>query len=196
MDMEYTSLTSLSAKNRDVLYDAKNSGVLIVRDSFIVEQKTLTLLAGCSWILKDHQEINNGQEHFVPTIGDIALQQKIRKFLEKAADIKKILIDGDSTGIIEYGFTRYPVSTQGALYHKDFSKNKNCIVTFFFGPTTFCVADNKTGLYERRYEIQPGDILLMRGPRDDSEREKALRPIHKIGKVPQILYTLEIREID
>ena len=147
------------------------------------------------FILKDHQEINNGQEYWNCSNGEYHNNPTVKKLLELYRGIRLHFPSELKDTKLEYGFTRYPISKSGAAFHRDFSRNVNCIVTFFFGETTLYIADNKDGLNSREYQISAGDIIVMRAPRGTSSVEKEKRPVHAIGVVPEVLYTFEIREV-
>lgn len=95
---------------------------------------------------------------------------------------------------LECGFTEYPASDQGAEFHLDFSRNVTCTITFFSGYTIFYMADDKQGKNLKKFPIRPGDVLIMRAPRSVSKSERAMRPIHAIGIVPEKFHAFEVRE--
>jgi hypothetical protein len=140
------------------------------------------------FVLKDHQEINNGQEYYNCTgIGD----EQIEKLLQIYHSIQKSFSCEIKETVLEYGFTRYPVSRQGSAFHRDFSSNVRCVVTFFFGETSLIAAKNK-----KEYMVSCGDIIVMRAPRNYMKEEVSMRPVHAIGRVRETLYTFEVREVD
>ena len=138
---------------------------------------------------KEEKYIQNNQEVsvvFNGPFGDMhpfidpqerALHQlcyKIRNEIAKYSDIP--LVAGDR---LETKLIKYPVSKLGVGAHKDLSSNKHCIILFnFYGTTTFYTAKDKERSGEKAYLVEPGDIVLMRGPRNESEND--IRPTHYV----------------
>jgi len=196
----YCSLSDLVAK-KDMLYSPAFPGILIVRDR-VISKALLCItkkIEHGAFTLKEYPHINNGQTyyHFVPTealmkTGDLA----VKSFVELEQLIRSKIAVRIPESEMQYGFTRYPVSMQGAAFHIDFSYNGNCTITFFFGYTSIFVAQNKNGEGKVKYGIEPGDIVIMRAPRDTSSEEIALRPIHAVSSVSEAFYAFEAREVN
>ncbi len=185
------SISKLHPNVIEKFYESQNSGVLILRDSKFFS-KLLFVLSKEDEIqfhLKDHQEINNGQEYVV-------VDNEISGYLLKIYEKIQMKFPSElSTAHIEYAFTKYPISEQGAEFHIDFSYNMNFITTFFFGDTVFLIADDKSGTNKKEYQMHAGDILIMRGPQNQTDEEKSKRPIHAIREVKEILLTFEVRQV-
>lgn len=171
----------------DGLYDERHNGIVVL--SGVIPQKKIAEIVmhieTLPFVPKEHQHINNGQEqccYVEPYL--IEIYEQIRRVIPK-----------HPRSVLDYSCTKYPISEQGAYFHRDFSWNVNCIVTFFFGATTVAVAEDKLGLNKKEYPVYAGDILIMRGPRDTTESEKSLRPIHAVGEVPTLMYAFEVREV-
>ncbi|MEO5646345.1 MAG: hypothetical protein ABIO57_01075 [Candidatus Paceibacterota bacterium] len=164
-------------------------GVVILKNVLSVNDVTHIVadIARQQFVLKEHQEINNGQEHCQYShLLLIDMYQKV---------VAALPLNALATSL-DCSCTKYPVSLSGSAFHKDFSWNTGFVLTFFFGETVFCVADTREGGNTRVYTVKAGDAVVMRAPRNYSATEIALRPIHAIGVVPNILYTFEIRQVD
>lgn len=181
------SSKKLNKERIDRFYEPDHSGIIIIHDEILGKKiiQEFKKIVHEKFTLKDHQDINNGQYYYS---GD----NKV--FLKIYNDLRKRFPSTEAETILDCSFTKYPVSNQGAEYHQDFSKNMICTVTFFSGYTECLVADTKQGKNRIVLPIRPGDILIMRAPRNNSESEKLLRPIHAIGTVPDVLYSYEIRQ--
>lgn len=96
---------------------------------------------------------------------------------------------------LESKLIKYPVSTLGVGAHKDLSSNVNAIILFnLYGKTTFYTASDKDRSNEKGYSVEPGDIVIMRGPRVPEEND--LRPIHYVLDIEEERLVFVCREIE
>lgn len=118
------------------------------------------------------------------------LYYKIRNEIEKYSEIpfKK----GDR---LETKMIKYPVSNLGVGAHRDLSSNVNCVILFnLYGTTTFYTASDKKRGNEKAYLVEPGDVVIMRGPRNETENN--LRPIHYVLDISEERLVFVCREIE
>lgn len=196
----YCILADVHAGISEQLYASTGRGVVIVRDE---ELRDIVIELGASiehqaFDLKEYQHINNGQTYYhfePPTESSNTSDRAVKSLIALEQTIRSAIAPRFPESVLEYGFTRYPVSSQGAAFHVDFSYNVNCVITFFFGDTSIWVADTKEGDNKTEYSINAGDIVVMRSPRNFQKEEIALRPIHAIGAVSTVLYAFETREV-
>ena len=178
--MMLDDIKKLNSDRINKFYEPDHSGIIIIHD----EKLSKKILAEFrkikheKFILKDHQNINNGQSSY---------SANNPLFMKIYQGIRKRIPWASENTTVESSFTKYPISNQGATPHRDFSHNLVCTITFFSNYSEF-----KT--HKICLPIRPGDILIMRAPRDNSVLEKSLRPIHAIGIVPETMYTYEIRQ--
>lgn len=89
----------------------------------------------------------------------------------------------------------YKKGSCGIGPHIDNSFSVNIIfICIISGMNEFCVSADKKKRKEKKMEISPGDIILMRGPRSDGERD--MRPIHYVEKILEDRYIITFREIN
>jgi hypothetical protein len=196
----YCTLADIHAGISEQLYAPTNRGLVIIRDG---ELRDIVVELGASiehqtFDLKEYQHINNGQMyyHFEPLIEfSSASDRAVKSLVALEHTIRSAIAAKFPESVFEYGFTRYPVSAQGAAFHMDFSYNVNCVITFFFGDTSIWIADTKEEDNKTEYSINAGDIVIMRSPRNFQKEEIALRPIHAIGAVSTAFYAFETREV-
>lgn len=96
---------------------------------------------------------------------------------------------------IEIKLIHYPISKLGVDIHKDLSSNLNIIVFFnLIGRNSVMTYDDKQGNAPVPHPVRPGDISIMRGPRDKGEAD--IRPYHAVKEVNEPRTVMVIREID
>lgn len=134
-----------------------------------------------------------GKKGVLTSVQEIALHTiyyKIKNELAKYSEIT--LKQGDR---LETKLIKYPISELGVGAHKDFSSNINCIAIFnLYGTTKFYTATDKKRSNEKAYLVEPGDILLMRGPRNSEENE--MRPIHYVLEIKEERLAFICREVE
>lgn len=175
------------------------SSVYIVRDEHIAKAvlRIAEDIQHKAFSIKEYPHINNGQKYYhleVPQHTKTKTDLAVMTLIELESLVRSKVATCFPGTIMEYGFTQYPVSTLGASLHKDFSYNMNCTITMFFGATSMYVVDSSDT--KREYQINKGDIVIMRAPRDYTKEEIAMRPLHGIGPVAESLIAFEAREVN
>lgn len=156
---------------------------------------------------KEEKYIQNSQEVGVAYHGvfeslsritdqqEIALHMLFHKIREGIKQYSTVPFE--SGDLLEVKSMKYAVSNLGIGAHKDMSSDRNVIVVLnLYGTTTFYTATDKNRSNEKAYLIEPGDIVIMRAPRNMSKAERALRPIHYILDIAEPRAALIFREID
>lgn len=176
-----------------------NTSICIVRDEHIAKAllRITREVQHQAFSIKEYPHINNGQNYYhleasqhTKTKTDLAVTTLIK--LESL--IRSKVATRFPGTIMEYGFTQYPASSLGASLHKDFSYNMNCTITMFFGATSMYVADSSDT--KKEYQINEGDIVIIRAPKNHTKEEIAMRPLHGIGPVSQSFIAFEAREVN
>lgn len=193
--MIFSSLSSLTDEVYEKFYKEGEDGVIVIQGGITSKMVSgmLQMLQEKTFTLKDHQHINNGQSEYCFTPSDRE-QTSLRKILDVYRHVQTRLCV-KNLGFLDCSATRYPESSCGAAFHQDFSHNRFCVVTFFLGDGEYMIASDRSGKDTKKYKVTPGDILLMRAPRDGSVEEKVRRPIHGVGTSIQEFYTIEIRNV-
>lgn len=197
----YKKLNQLNKDVVDAFYAPAEPGILVIRDEFL-SRPLLSFVKHIEhqeFSIKEYPHINQGQTYYHFAIPK-EIETKSDFVIKTLVDIEYLIrskVSGkNKKTILEYGFTRYPVSSQGATAHVDFSYNVNCTITFFFGKTTMNIAKTKEEKSGVEYVIEPGDIVVLRAPRSFEEKEVSLRPVHAVGAVEKELLAFEAREVD
>jgi len=200
----------ITQKNVHDLYSEQTDGILILKDivySVIPKEKIVAWYKekGKGFVRKDEKYIENNQEVSLvfndefEKIYDVEneverklheLYLLVRSELEKYSDLS--FTQGDR---LETKLIKYPVSKLGVGAHKDLSSNINCVVLMdLYGSTNFYTATDKQRTNERRYLVEPGDIVIMRGPR--AKEESHLRPVHYVLDIEEERLVFVCREIE
>jgi hypothetical protein len=188
----------LDEKAIEYFYNPLNYGVIVLRDKAIAS-RMMTLYESVEhkeFELKEHQDVNNGQKHYLFYLHERHLDFGLLGLLELYKWVRRPFGIYSRKTKLDYGVTEYPESGEGAKLHADFSYNVQVVVTMVFGETEFVVACDKEGNVSKTYSLLAGDILFMRAPRNQTVAERAMRPVHGFGKVTKTTHTLEIREVD
>lgn len=189
----YQKLDSLDEKILEA------NSICIVRDEHIAKAalRIVAEIQHQAFSVKEYPHINNRQRYYhlesplhIKTKTDLA----VTTLIELESLVRSKVATRFPGTIMEYGFTQYPVSSLGASLHKDFSYNMNCTITMFFGATSMYVVDSSDT--KREYQINKGDIVIMRAPRGYTKEEIAMRPLHGIGPVAESLIAFEAREVN
>lgn len=154
---------------------------------------------------KEEKYIQNNQEVSVVYNGPFGVMQtfnspqesalhnlyyKIRSEINKYSEVP--LKQGDR---LETKLIKYPISELGVGAHKDLSSNINFIVVMnLYGTTTFYTSSDKKRSHEKAYVVEPGDIMIMRGPRTAAEHDN--RPIHYVLDIKEERLVFVCREIE
>ena len=89
----------------------------------------------------------------------------------------------------------YPPSELGVGAHRDLSSNINAVILMnIYGTVNFYTSSDKNRSDEKKYTVEPGDIMIMRGPRNKSEND--FRPLHYVLDVPEERLVFVCREIE
>jgi hypothetical protein len=89
----------------------------------------------------------------------------------------------------------YPQGSVGIGPHRDNTFSVNFVIIFVFsGTNDFYTSIDKDRSEEKCHTIRPGDCIIMRGPRDISE--KCMRPIHYVKDILEDRYIVTFREIN
>jgi len=179
-------------------YNPLNYGVLVLKDKALQSRvmKLYESVRHKKFELKSDQHVNNGQRQYLFYYHERELNEGLLSILEVYKHVRKPFGTYEYPTELDYGVTEYPKSKEGAKLHVDFSYNVQVVITIVFGHGTFVVANSKDGEVFREYNLEPGDIIFMRAPRNRSSGERELRPVHGMGLVPKKFHTLEIREVD
>jgi hypothetical protein len=91
---------------------------------------------------------------------------------------------------------RYPKGSAGITPHRDESQYVNLISIFVLaGEAPFGISFDRQKTSVIEFPASCGDLVLLRAPRDRSDpRERAMRPMHYVGRVAQERYSLTFRE--
>ncbi len=192
------------------LYSPKTDGILHIKGAVykILDNEKLKDWYQKRWQdfeKKDEKYIENNQEVAVVYNGpyeqmgaaaspqEIAFHQLFRMIRKELSLYSNVpLVEGDR---LETKLIKYPVSKLGVGAHKDLSSNINAIVLFnLYGTTTFYTADDKNRSNEKAYLVEPGDIVIMRGPRNKKEND--IRPIHYVLDIAEERLVFVCREIE
>lgn len=191
-------------------YSPKTDGVHIFKGllyKYLPKEKLLDWYQKCKHTLeaKEEKYIANNQKVSLVFNGSpdemTAADQKIGVPIHKLyAEIREAVMQCSDTAFttgdrVETKLILYPPSTLGVGPHKDLSSNVNLIVLMnIYGTTKFYTAEDKEGKGEKVYMVEPGDVLIMRGPRNQSEKE--LRMTHYVKDVDEERLVFVCREID
>lgn len=89
----------------------------------------------------------------------------------------------------------YPMGSSGIKPHRDTEHSVNCVVIFVVsGNNKFFAAKDKACKNVTEFPTQPGDVIIMRGPRNIGD--SLPRPIHYIGEVKQPRYVIICRHVN
>jgi hypothetical protein len=89
----------------------------------------------------------------------------------------------------------YGTGSLGIGPHRDNSFSVNFIAIYVIsGSNKFCTAKDKLRNGEVHFDTTPGDLVLMRAPRNPNEN--CLRPIHYIDEIENDRYIVVFREIN
>lgn len=89
----------------------------------------------------------------------------------------------------------YAAGCYGIGPHRDNTFSVNFTAVFIsMGRNPFSVARDKKRMDEKQLVVEPGDIILMRAPR--TEDEKDLRPVHYVENIVADRYSITFREIN
>ncbi|MEK7642800.1 MAG: hypothetical protein AAB392_03330 [Patescibacteria group bacterium] len=89
----------------------------------------------------------------------------------------------------------YKVGSLGIGPHRDNSFSINFVAIYIIsGSNEFCTARDKSKNEEIQFETVPGDLVLMRAPRNPAEND--LRPIHYVGEIKSDRYIVVFRNIN
>lgn len=89
----------------------------------------------------------------------------------------------------------YEAGSAGIGPHRDNSFSVNFTAIYILsGDNKFCGARDKTKDGEVQFDVLPGDVVLMRGPRNISEND--IRPVHYIERIQSGRYIVIYREIN
>lgn len=203
-------MLGITKEKVSALYDPHTDGILHIKGALyrILNTKKLQEWYQKKWHdfeKKDEKYIENNQEVAVVYNGpfahieghqspqEIALHQLFRSIRKELARHSSVpLKTGDR---LETKLIKYPVSTLGVGAHKDLSSNINAVVLFnLYGTTTFYTASDKNRSDEKAYHVEPGDIVIMRGPRNAEENN--IRPIHYVLDIIEERLVFVCREIE
>jgi len=203
-------LLNFNKETIDAFYSAKSDGILHLKGVLysVLNQEKLCQWYQKRWALfekKEEKYIQNNQEVSVVYNGpfmqhrpdspaqEIALHNLYYKIRSEIAKYSSVPFQqGDR---LETKLIKYPVSPLGVGAHKDLSSNINAIVLFnFYGTTNFYTASDKSRSGEKAYRVEPGDIVIMRGPREKQEAD--LRPIHYVLDIEEERLVFVCREIE
>jgi dihydroneopterin aldolase len=205
-----SSMLNITAEKVRQFYDAKTDGVLHLKGvlyDFLDKEKVRDWYnkKAETFEKKEEKYIQNNQE--VSVVANVPfgamqsfsnpqeaalhnLYYKIRKEIAKHSAVP--LKQGDR---LETKLIKYPVSTLGVGAHKDLSSNINFITVMnLYGTTMFYTSSDKNRSDEIGYKVEPGDIVIMRGPRNASEND--LRPIHYVLDIQEERLVFVCREIE
>ena len=91
------------------------------------------------------------------------------------------------------GIHWYGAGSFGMGVHRDYSIDINLICSFTLSSNTrFYVHANKQGLGTQAFEVTPGSVILMRGPRRLEEHD--YRPYHSVDRVTEDRFALLFRQ--
>lgn len=192
------------------LYSETTDGILILKNVLysIVPKEDIVAWykeKGKGFVRKDEKYIENNQEVSL-VFNDVfekiyVVENKVERLLhELYLQIRAELESRSSVPFVqgdrlETKLIKYPVSTLGVGAHKDLSSNINCIVLMdLYGTTDFYTADDKQRTNEKCYRVEPGDIVIMRGPRNKEENH--LRPTHYVLDIEEERLVFVCREIE
>jgi hypothetical protein len=207
-----TATITLGITKQDVehLYSEHTDGILILKNivySLIPREGIVAWHKekGKGFVRKDEKYIENNQEvslvfndefekiHEVENDVERKLHTlylHVRAELEKHSSMP--FIQGDR---LETKLIKYPISKLGVSAHKDLSSNINCVVLMdLYGSANFYTADDKQRTNEKCYRVGPGDIVIMRGPRNSGESH--LRPTHYVLDIEEERLVFVCREIE
>ena len=202
----------LNLNNEQVtnFYSGETDGIFLFKNiiSTYIDEDTLKQWyerKGKGFVRKDEKYIENNQEVSVVFNDEVCriyeskdneekilheMYLAIRSQIEKYSNVP--FVQGDR---LETKLIKYPVSSLGVGSHKDLSSNVNCIVLMnLYGSTYFYTATDKVRSNEKRYLVEPGDIMVMRGPRNQSEN--GLRMEHYVLEIPEERLVFVCREIE
>ncbi len=203
-------ILAISKEKVDALYSPNTDGIMHLKGVIykILDHEKLKEWYGKKWNnfqKKEEKYIQNNQEVALVFNGpfqnmqssdspqEIALHNlffKIRNEIEKYSDIP--FSKGDK---LETKLIKYPISNLGVGAHKDLSSNINAIILFnLYGSTTFYTSTDKNRSNEKAYHVGPGDVVVMRGPRNHTEDN--LRPTHYVLDIQEERLVFVCREIE
>lgn len=89
----------------------------------------------------------------------------------------------------------YPEGSSGVKLHRDTEHSVNCVVIVVVqGSSPFCVAKDKNCKEVLKLPTKPGDIIIMRGPRNS--KDALSRPRHYINQVTEPRYVMIHRQVN
>ena len=203
-------LLNLNAEKVKQFYDPATDGVLHIKGILykVLDKKKIEewyAKKAETFEKKEEKYIQNNQEVSVVCNGPFGameafdnpqeaalhnLYYKIRKEINLYSEIP--FKQGDK---LETKLIKYPISDLGVSAHKDLSSNINFVTVMnLYGTTKFYTSSDKKRSNEKEYLVEPGDIVIMRGPRTAAENDA--RPIHYVLDIKEERLAFVCREIE
>ena len=187
------------------LYDPKESGVIILHEVVNGELRNSLLRE----LRANNTKFVGRPIHYGTTLQDLSSWDMEREEVTRCAYLSELssIYDEISGEIhssqsntahfddINVNSSLYLSGSLGIGPHRDNSFSVNFVAIFVIsGNNNFYTADDKSGSGEVIHYVRPGDCIVMRGPRLDSEGGQ--RPIHYVKKITADRYIVTFREIN
>lgn len=96
---------------------------------------------------------------------------------------------------VDVNSSLYPKGSIGIGPHRDNSFSVNfTVIAVISGENSFFTAQDKERNGEVEFQTEPGDFIVLRGPR--TVKENRYRPVHYVGEVKTERYIIVFREIN
>ena len=201
--MNYTALNYENLCEK--LYDPKECGVVIVRSVLNPDE-----------VSKVSTELEGNKKNYVPrpkrygtTDQELSSWDFERAVMMNYQGLltlhnRHMTISEGLHAVLPCSYTVDEIRTNSNFYaaggvgigpHRDNSFSVNLIAIYLIaGDSQFHTARNKERAGEIKFDVSPGDAVLMRGPRNCEEH--SMRPVHYVNDVKTDRYIVVFREIN